>query len=59
MHLLSIQRLLGMMLMLFSATLLPSAAVAWFYDDGQRLIFLDGMRAVLVLGNNDSLTCSI
>jgi len=49
-HLLSIQRLLGMMLMLFSATLLPSAAVSWFYDDGQLLIFLDGMLAVLVLG---------
>ena len=50
MHLLSIQRLLGMMLMLFSATLLPPAAVSWFYDDGQFLIFLDGMLAVLVLG---------
>ncbi|MGB5718253.1 MAG: TrkH family potassium uptake protein [Gammaproteobacteria bacterium] len=50
MHLLSIQRLLGLLLMLFSITLLPPAAVSWLYNDGQMLVFLDGMLAALVLG---------
>ncbi|MGB5180067.1 MAG: TrkH family potassium uptake protein [Gammaproteobacteria bacterium] len=50
MHLLSIQRLLGLLLMLFSITLLPPAAVSWLYNDGQLLVFLDGMLAALVLG---------
>ncbi len=36
--------------MLFSVTLLPPAAVSWFYSDGQMLVFLDGMLAALVLG---------
>jgi trk system potassium uptake protein TrkH len=49
-HLLSIQRLLGLLLMLFSITLLPPAAVSWLYNDGQLLVFLDGMLAALVLG---------
>jgi trk system potassium uptake protein TrkH len=49
-HLLSIQRLLGLLLMLFSVTLLPPAAVSWLYSDGQMLVFLDGMLAALVLG---------
>jgi len=50
MHLLSIQRLLGLLLMLFSITLLPPAAVSWFYDDGQAYLFVDGLFAVLSLG---------
>ncbi len=50
MHLLSIQRLLGLLLMLFSVTLLPPAAVSLFYGDGQIYIFIDGMIAVLLLG---------
>jgi trk system potassium uptake protein TrkH len=49
-HLLSIQRLLGLLLMLFSLTLLPPAAVSWLYNDGQVFVFLDGMLAALVLG---------
>jgi trk system potassium uptake protein TrkH len=49
-HLLSIQRLLGLLLMLFSLTLLPPVAVSWLYSDGQMFVFLDGMLAALVLG---------
>jgi trk system potassium uptake protein TrkH len=50
MHLLSIQRLLGLLLMLFSLSLLPPALVSWFYDDGQLRVFLAGMVSVLVFG---------
>jgi trk system potassium uptake protein TrkH len=50
MHWLSIQRLLGLLLMLFSVTLLPPVVVAWFYQDGQLAVFLSGMVAVLVGG---------
>ncbi len=50
MHWLSIQRLLGLLLMLFSVTLLPPVVVAWFYQDGQLPVFLSGMAAVLVGG---------
>ena len=35
MHLLSIQRLLGLLLMIFSVTLLPPVAVSLIYQDGQ------------------------
>jgi trk system potassium uptake protein TrkH len=50
MHFLSIQRLLGMLLMIFSFTLLPPAAVALLYQDGQIQDFLTGMLIVLMLG---------
>jgi trk system potassium uptake protein TrkH len=50
MHLLSIQRLLGLLLMLFSFSLLPPALVSWVYDDGQVQVFTTGMGAVLGLG---------
>ncbi|MCG6899431.1 MAG: TrkH family potassium uptake protein [Gammaproteobacteria bacterium] len=50
MHLLSIQRLLGLLLMMFSLTLLPPVVVSWLYNDGQMVVFLDGMFALLVLG---------
>ena len=33
MHFISIQRLLGLLLILFSVTLLPPALVAWLYQD--------------------------
>jgi trk system potassium uptake protein TrkH len=49
-HLLSIQRLLGLLLMLFSVTLFPPVVVSWLYSDGQMYVFMDGMFAVLVLG---------
>jgi trk system potassium uptake protein TrkH len=49
-HLLSIQRLLGLLLMLFSTTLLPPLIVSIVYQDGQVQAFLAGMIAVIVLG---------
>lgn len=50
MHLLSIQRLLGLLLMLFSVTLLPPVVVSLLYQDGQAQVFVAGMAAVIVLG---------
>ena len=50
MRILSIQRLLGILLMIFSFTLFPPALVAWLYDDGQMQVFLTGTFLVLLLG---------
>lgn len=50
MHLLSIQRLLGLLLMIFSVTLLPPASVSLIYHDGQAQVFLTGAVAVFLLG---------
>jgi trk system potassium uptake protein len=50
MHLLSILRLLGLLLMLFSTTLLPTIAVSWLYQDGQTNVFLASALAWLLLG---------
>ena len=36
--------------MMFSLTLLPPVVVSWLYNDGQMVVFLDGMFALLVLG---------
>jgi trk system potassium uptake protein TrkH len=49
-HLLSIQRLLGLLLMLFSFTLLPPALVSWLYADGQMQVFIACTAAELVFG---------
>jgi trk system potassium uptake protein TrkH len=49
-HLLSIQRLLGLLLMVFSFTLLPPVLVSLLYQDGQAQAFLAGMSAVILLG---------
>jgi len=49
-HLLSIQRLLGLLLMIFSVSLLPPLVVSLLYQDGQMQPFLAGMGAVIVLG---------
>lgn len=50
MHFLSIQRLLGLLLMVFSVTLLPPVLVSWFYSDGNMQFFLEGAAVLLVLG---------
>ena len=50
MHLLSILRLLGLLLMLFSLTLLPTIAVSWLYQDGQTGVFLASALAWLLFG---------
>jgi trk system potassium uptake protein TrkH len=50
MHLLSIQRLLGLLLMIFSVTLLPPVAVSLIYQDGQAQVFVTGTVTVFLLG---------
>lgn len=46
----SIQRILGMLMMIFSTTMLPPAAVSWWYDDGAMAPFLIGFASVLIVG---------
>lgn len=48
MHLPVVQRILGLLLMFFSATLLPPAAIAVYYDDGQVHAF--GLGLLITLG---------
>ncbi|MGB7931139.1 MAG: TrkH family potassium uptake protein [Gammaproteobacteria bacterium] len=50
MHFFSIQRLLGLMLMVFSALLLPPVVVSWIYQDGEMHVFLVGSGVVFLLG---------
>lgn len=46
----AIQRILGLLLMVFSTTLLPPMAVSLWYDDGALAPFLHGFGIVLVAG---------
>jgi trk system potassium uptake protein TrkH len=46
----SIQRLLGLMLMIFSGLLLPPVVVSWLYHDGEMDVFLVGAAVVFLLG---------
>ncbi len=50
MQLRGIQRILGILLMLFSLTMLPPALVSWYYDDGSLWAFINGFSLLLVLG---------
>jgi len=50
MHLLSIQRLLGLLLMIFSTFLLPPVVVSLLYEDGAMHVFLVGAGLVFALG---------
>lgn len=50
MHLFAIQRILGLLLALFSLTLLLPAALSWWYDDGALRSFLVGFLLVLAVG---------
>jgi len=50
MHLFTILRLLGLMLMLFSITLLPTIGVSLLYQDGQMMVFLVSAVSWLLLG---------
>jgi len=45
-----IARILGLLMMLFSLTLLPPVAISLLYQDGQAMAFLEGFAIVLVLG---------
>lgn len=50
MQLRTIQRLLGVLLMLFSLTMLPPVAVAWWYQDGALTPFLLGFALIFTAG---------
>mgnify|MGYP001812270686 CR=1 FL=1 len=50
MHLFAILRLLGLLLMLFSITLLPTIGVSWLYQDGQMLVFMESALVWLIIG---------
>ncbi len=40
MHLRVVQRILGILLMLYSITMIPPLAVSWYYSDGQAFAFV-------------------
>lgn len=50
MHLFAIQRILGLLLALFSLTMLPPAALSWWMDDGALRSFLIAFFLVLAVG---------
>lgn len=50
MNLLIVQRILGLLLMLFSVTMLPPIGVALYFDDGNWQPFLSSFGALLLLG---------
>ena len=50
MHWFAIQRLLGLLLMIFSATLLPPLLVSLLYKDAQQIVFLEDMILLLIAG---------
>ena len=50
MNLLIVQRILGLLLMLFSLTMLPPIGVALYFADGNWQPFLDAFLALLALG---------
>jgi trk system potassium uptake protein TrkH len=50
MQLLAIQRILGLLLTVFSATMLPPLFVSWLYADGAATPFLDGFLLTLISG---------
>jgi trk system potassium uptake protein len=50
MTLLTVQRILGMFLALFSATLLPPAAISLWFRDGHWNVFVESFAIVLAIG---------
>ncbi len=50
MQLLTIQRILGILIALFSITMLPPLAVSWWYQDGAHHAFLSAFLLLLVFG---------
>jgi trk system potassium uptake protein TrkH len=50
MHRAATQRVLGMLLMVFSITMLPPLLVSWFYQDGTSTRFLSSMGLTLGIG---------
>ncbi|MFN2300461.1 MAG: TrkH family potassium uptake protein [Gammaproteobacteria bacterium] len=50
MNLLSVQRIVGLLLMLFSVTMLPPLIVSMIYEDGAWFAFVSGFVATLAIG---------
>jgi trk system potassium uptake protein TrkH len=50
MNLFAVQRILGLLLVLFSVTMLPPLGVSLYYSDGNWQPFLDAFVALLLLG---------
>ncbi len=50
MQLFVVQRILGILLMVFSVTMLPPMLVSWFYADGASTAFFDGFALTLSMG---------
>jgi len=50
MHLALIVKILGMLLMVFSITMLPPVLVAWLYEDGLQLPFLTAFAITFAIG---------
>jgi trk system potassium uptake protein TrkH len=50
MHLALIIKILGMLLMVFSITMLPPVLVAWLYEDGLQLPFLTAFAITFAIG---------
>ncbi|MEQ1802411.1 MAG: TrkH family potassium uptake protein [Gammaproteobacteria bacterium] len=50
MHLRVVQRILGMLLMLYSVTMVPPIAVSVYYADGQRGSFIEAFAITFVAG---------
>ena len=50
MRLAVVQRLLGLLMLMFSVTLLPPIAISWYYDDGGANAFLYSFGATIAAG---------
>lgn len=50
MNLLSVQRILGLLLVLFSLTMLPPVGVSLYYGDGNYAPFIDAFAVLLIAG---------
>jgi trk system potassium uptake protein len=50
MNFLSVQRILGLLLVLFSVTMLPPIGIALYFQDGHWQPFLDAFVALLIIG---------
>jgi len=51
MNLSCVQRILGLLLMLFSFSMLPPVGVSYYYDDGNYQPFLDAFVSLLLIGS--------
>ena len=50
MRLAVVQRLLGLLMLMFSVTLLPPIAISYYYDDGGANAFLYSFVATIMAG---------